>query len=170
VWQVIGRIWTRWDFVRRIRKHGWTATYVPGDDSETNFAYSIGFWECLGTPEVIVFGADLLTSNGLIGEAYTQLKSGDLKLADKAPWILEMDDGPRLAWRAVHPSQIRRAHFNVAIWYRERQGQSRAGLEAFQLFVSDTAGVLPWEEGFDTDYRPHQPELYLPYLGPPEDD
>ena len=124
-----------------------------------------------GNAQVIVFGADLRTSNGLINEAYFQLKSGALKLSDKAPWVLEdWEWGARLAWRAVHPSQIRREHFNVAIWYRERQGKNRAGLEAYQLFISDTAGVLPWEHGFDTHYKPQQPELYLPYFGPPGDD
>lgn len=60
MWQAIHLVWVRWDFIRRIRKRGWTGTYIPGTETETNFAYSTGFWECLGTPRslssALIFG------------------------------------------------------------------------------------------------------------------
>lgn len=165
MWDELYLAWAKWDFLRRIRKYGWTGNYIPGTDSEASFAYSIGLWECLGSPELIVFGADPALSRGLIGEAYARLKAGELKLADKAPWILDWKSGPRLAWRAVHPSQIRGEYFSVAIWYRQHRKMNRAGFHAFQLFMSDNNGVMPWEYGFDASHRPQQPELYLPYFG-----
>ena len=169
MWWEIYRRWILWGFARRVRKHGWTGTYVPGDDG-VPFTYSIGFWEIARAPEVIMFGASPEIGNGLLHDAYRQLKSGELKLADKDRWALDGEGGPTLAWREVHPSQIRRDHFNIAIWHRESRGQSRHTLEAYQLVFSDRAGVLPWEEGYDLDYRPRQKELYLPYVGPPDDD
>ena len=44
---------------------------------------------------------DLARANGLLHEAYRQLKSGELNLADKARWTLDWEGGPTLAWRAV---------------------------------------------------------------------
>jgi hypothetical protein len=169
MWWEIYRRWTLGGYVRRIRKHGWTGSYIYADGL-VPFSYSIGFWESANAPEVIMFGASPELGNGLLGEAHRQLKAGELKLADEARWVIDWEGGPALAWRAVHPSQVRREHFNIAIWYRERQGHSRYSLEAYQLFVGDQSGVFPWEEGYDLDYRPQQKELYLPYFGPVEDD
>jgi hypothetical protein len=135
------------------------------------FSYSVGFWESAGAPEVIMFGAPMDVANGMIAEAFRRLKTGELKLSDQARWTLDwMEGGPAFVWRAVHPSQIRREHFNIAIWYRERQGQSRSGLEAYQLFISDEAGRFPWEDGYDPAPSARQTELYLPFLGPLETD
>ena len=168
MWWELYRRWTLWDFARRVRKHGWTGTYVHGEGAA--FSYSIGFWESAASPDVIMFGMTQEIANGLLWEAHRQLKAGELMLRDKAAWSLDWEDGPQFAWRAVHPSQIRRDHFNIAIWYKERQGGRRSDLKAFQLFVTDTQGLFPWEEGFDADYRPIQPELYLPFFGPADDD
>ena len=168
VWAEINRRLTLWDFARRIRRHGWTGTYVY--DDACAFSYSIGFWEALEQPEVIMFGVPLEPSNHLLWKIFHDLKSGELSIADKAVWDLGWEEWPALAWRAVDPSQIRREHFNIAIWYRERQGRSRYGLSAWQLVFPDAAGAFPWEETYDQDYRPRQPELWLPYFGPPEED
>lgn len=165
IWDEIYLAWAKWGFLRRIRKHGWTGNYIPETDSEASFAYSIGLWECLGAPELIVFGADHEASRGLIAEAHAQLKTGELKLTDKAPWMLDWKGGRRLAWRAVHPSQIRGEYFSVAIWYRQRQESGKEGFQAFQLVIADENGVMPWEDGFDTDDRLQAPELYLPISG-----
>ncbi len=168
-WEIYRR-WTLWDIVRRIRKHGWTGTYIPESDGDPPFSYSTGFWETAKSPEVIMFGFDPAASNRVLHEAYRQLLNGELKLEDLAPWDLWGDAGPALRWRRVHRSQIRREHFNIAIWYRERQGLSRWDLEAYQLFITDPGGRFPWEDGFDTDYRPKQKRLDLPYIGPPDED
>ena len=168
VWDEIYLAWAKWGFLRRIRKHGWTGNYIPETDSEASFAYSIGRWEHLDAPELIVFGADAEASQGLIKQAHALLRTGQLKLSDKAPWALEGNGGRRLAWRAVHPSQIRAKYFSVAIWYRQHRKMGREGFQAFQLVISDDNGVMPWEDGFQANSRPHQPELYLPYFGGPE--
>ncbi len=161
-------IWYRWRIRRRIRKHGWTATYVRMGDYG-DLAYSTGFQDSIGFPEVIMFGFDMESANALIGEARLDLKGGKLVLFDKAPWAAIPGARP-MVWRKVHPSQIRREHFNVAIYEGERRGRSRAEIEAYQLLISDENNCFPWEAGYDLDYRPRQPALYEPYVGPPDDD
>lgn len=171
MWWELQRRWMLWGYARRIRKLGWTATYVPGDAETASLSYTTGFQDALGAPEIVMFGVNPEATNDLMWEAHQQLKAGDLVLEDKARWRLDWaEDMPALAWRAVHPSQIRRQHFNLSIWNRERRGLSPEGLKAFQLFVPDPGGKFPWEDGFDTSYRPIQPELYLPFDGPPDDD
>jgi hypothetical protein len=171
MWWEIYRRWTLWSFERRIRKHGWTATYVGESEGEPPFSYSIGFWETAKAPEVIMFGFDQSATNAILHEVYRQLLSGRLEFADGAAWDMGWgDEGPALRWRKVHRSQIRRDYFNIAIWYRERRGLSRWDIEAYQLFTTDRAGKFPWEEGFDLSYRPEQKQLYLPYVGPPDED
>ncbi|MFZ3006165.1 MAG: DUF4262 domain-containing protein [Phenylobacterium sp.] len=167
MWDEIYLAWAKWGFLRRVHKYGWTGNYIPGTDSETSFAYSIGLWERLDAPELIVFGADAEVSKDLITQAHAQLRTGQLKLADKAVWRPDGKGGPRLVWRAVHPSQIRAKYFSLAIWYRQHRKMGREGFRAFQLVMSDEHGVMPWEEGFSADSQP-QPELYLPYFGKPE--
>ena len=170
MWWEIRRRFILWGYLRRIRKYGWTGTFVPGDEAMPAFAYSVGFWEDIDAPEVFVSGAPIEIANGLLAEAHRQIQLGELTLVDQAVWPLPWEDGPKLAWRAVHPSQIRRHHFNVAIIYCERQGRSRNDLQAFQLFRSDEQGRFPWETDFDEALRSGQEELYLPYFGPPDDD
>ena len=171
VWD-IWRHGVMWDLARRIRKHGWTGVFVHDyERGVVPFAYSLGFREHGGAPEVIMFGMPKPVASQLIARAYDALKAGALSLEDKATWTLgEGDESWTSAWRPVHPSQIRREHFNIAIWYETRRGAGREGLEAFQLFAPDRGGKFPWEEGHDADYTPRQPELYLPYFGPAEDD
>lgn len=156
-----------WDTFRTIRKYGRAVVFIRGEGAP-DFGYSVGLQQSLGSPEIIMFGFSPEAANELIAEASAQLESGELRLADEARWALDGGDVV-LAWRAVHPSHIRREHFNIAMIYAERQGRSRADIEAFQLFCPDPAGLFPWEEGFDFDYEPRQPELYLPYLGSPEE-
>lgn len=167
----ISRRWTLWSLFRRVAKWGWTGVHVPGDADTASLSYSVGFWQSAKTPEIVMFGADPSTANRLMSQTHQELEAGVLDLTDKREWLLDGEEGSsiKLAWRAVHPSQIRRQHFNVAIIYNERQGRDRSQLQAYQLFSPDTGGAFPWEEGFDRDYKPRQPELYLPYFGPDRD-
>lgn len=172
MWNSLLAAWHRWDFARRIRRFGWTGTYVHEEVGRgvAPFTYSIGFQDSANSPEVIMFGMDPQTANGLLHEAHRQLTSGELTFSDMKPWELDWEGGPKLMWRAVHPSQIRREFFNVAIWNRERRGRTRAGLEAYQLFCTDRGGKFPWEDGYDINYRPRQEALYEAYFGPPDED
>ncbi len=150
--------------VKRVAKSGYSCAGGPEPDGP-GFGYSIGFWESAKAPEVILFGMPPELAQDVLFEVYRALRKGELTLADQVRWAEE----PTLAFRAVHPTQIRRAHFNAAIWYRNHRGVGRGGLEAVQLVWPDTHGVFPWEEGYDTSYRPRQTELWLPYDGPPDE-
>jgi hypothetical protein len=75
LWEIYRR-WTLWGYLRRIRKHGWTGTYVPGDAETGALVYSTGFWECIKAPEIVMFGFDETWGNGLLHHAHDEIKSG----------------------------------------------------------------------------------------------
>jgi len=152
-------------FLRQVRKHGWSYVYVPA--APTVFSHSMGVSITLEAPEIFLSGADPDASANLIYTAYEQMKSGELVLQDKAEWNPGWgpEDGeplPRVAWRAVHPTQIAR-YFDLAIWCRTKMEKDGMAMDAFQLVFGDSEGILPWEEGFDWNYQPRQALLWLPH-------
>lgn len=169
MWWELKRRWILWGYARAIKKYGWTATYVHGRSGE-NFTYSLGFSLKDDQPEVIFFGFPPEAANGVLWAAYNQFILGPARMEDQAIWSTVWEGFPPVVWREVHPTQIRREYFNLAIIFREKHGLSREGLRAFQLVMPDRNGKYSWEEGFDLEYRPRQPELHLPYFGPPEED
>ncbi len=154
-------IW-RWNMQRSIRKHGWTVAAIGHYERPPFWTYTTGFWECLGSPEIIFFDVPPADANRIAWEAHEQIAAGELVLTDGKLWI---DEAPgRCMWRKVHPTQLDSddGWMAFAHWYRWKKTGSR-GLEAFQLVLSDAAGFFPWEEGYAEVSRPFQPELYLPW-------
>jgi hypothetical protein len=154
------KVWLFWrDVRRRIRERGWTIIHLGDGRSGPVWGYSVGLWEAIGAPELIVFGHDEVWTNGLIFQAQKQIQEGSLSLTDLLPWSLEGFEG---VWRRVHPVQIEDAEwFNCARRYkREKMGVE--AFDAFQLFVPDEGGKYPWDAGFDEAWRHYQAELYRP--------
>lgn len=146
----------------RIAQHGWTGMYVGDYATAPTWAYSVGFAETLGQPEVIVFDLPQDAADALLGEVFTQLKDGRLALEDGRVWP-EGEAHP-CVWRKVDTSQLEsdRGWFTFAMVRSLLRTGMPYAFEAFQLVLSDNEGRLPWEEGYDELLRPRQPALYLP--------
>ena len=162
--------WALWGVERRIQKYGFTATYVPQGAGVGELAYTTGFQDALDVPDVVTFGWTMDDANGLLWAIFRGLKTGELTMQDFGVWDAPWGPVPKVAWRSVHRSQIRREFFNISIIMAERAGRPREDVQAFQLVVGDRNGVMPWESGFDMDAKPIQPRLWEPYSGPPEED
>jgi hypothetical protein len=150
------------DLDSRIETHGWTAIYVGDYRTAPTWTYTLGFAETLNQPEVIVFDIPQDAANGLLWEAFDQLKDGRLELQDGKVWP-EGEERP-CVWRKVDQTQIE----SEAGWFTLATIRSiaRTGMpysfEAYQLVLSDNEGRLPWDDGYDERLRPLQPALYLP--------
>jgi hypothetical protein len=146
--------------LRTVAEHGWQCTKVfDPDGNQPDLAYSVGLWESICAPELIVFGLDIDLMHEMLWVIYRRLKSGVL-LSDGARWpgVLE---GFECVSRPVHPSQLKIEYFNSALWYREYQTGDRM-LQAYQIFWPGAEnGLFPWEAGAET-VRELQPLLYLP--------
>jgi hypothetical protein len=147
------------DLLDNVEKFGWQCISVAADDGAPSFSYTIGFWESLCTPELVIFGLDFDLMHAMLWEMYRHLKAG-AQLADGARWpILEGFD---CISRQVHASNVQPDYLNSAIWYRHLKTGDES-LEVFQLFwPSAEQGLFPWEEGCDPLVGACQPLLYLP--------
>jgi len=155
------REWHLRDVDKRIQRHGWMAMYVGDYQASPCWAYSIGFEESLGQPEVIVFDVTQADASALLWWIYKSIESGELLPKDSEAWAPE---GEVIGvWREVHPTQLNSADgwFAAAQERLERRGAADA-LRAFQLVVRDGGEKFPWDEGYDERLRPKQPALYQP--------
>lgn len=147
------------DLDERIRKFGWTAICVGAYEAVLTWAYTMGFAETLGQPEMIVFDAPAAVANGLFHRAFEELRSGALTMEDGKAWVVE---GDRIGvWRQVHPSRVDADDWLLATVNRREAQTGERRLDVFQLVCADPDGRLPWEGGYDESLRPRQPALYL---------
>lgn len=132
-----------------IRDYGWHCLHVwPNADVQDAFAYSIGFAESFGAPEVLVFGlprdkahavlgvcADLLRAGHVIqtGVVVSEVLSGDYCVVFRSL---------RDEWRGEYLGTAER-------YYGERS------FGAVVMFFPDREHRFPWQDG---------------YAGPPEDE
>lgn len=142
---------------RLVGERGWTA--VPIDGPELHWAYTIGLPESMDAPELISFGINGDGCAGMLIEIQCHLRDGRLVLEDGLRWN---ELGYELCWRRVHPHQYLGLNWlHLAKEVREERTGQRNEVDVFQAFVSDEAGLYPWDEGCDPDFRDLQPQLYL---------
>src|SRR4051812_23533556 len=90
--------------VRNIENYGWTTISLETDEDPFPVHYTIGFWETLGVPEIVICGQLDDKVNGVIWDIFHALKSGEVKLAEYERWPAPAEAG-KFVWREVHPSQ-----------------------------------------------------------------
>jgi len=128
------------------------------DPEHPNFAYSVGFPDTVGQPEVIVFGLSNEIMGFMINETLRRCRAG-LALADgvRVEGLLE---GHICIVRAIGAENIDRDHFNSAMWYQRRRSGTEMA-EAFQIvWPGASDGLFPWDAGCADIVREAQPALY----------
>lgn len=147
------------DLLKAIKQLGFRVTAVDGGKSgDPSFAYSVGFPDLLGQPEVIVFGLPLKMMGQMIGMLSDQCRAG-LHMEDRMK-IEGILGGHVCVLRAVKPENIVIDYFNSAMWYQQRQTGTDM-TEAFQLvWPGAKTGLFPWDEGCADEVRALQPALY----------
>jgi len=145
--------------LKAIKQIGFRVTGV-GDskNGSPSFAYSTGFPDLFGQPEVIVFGLPIQGMATMIGRLSDQCRDG-----------LHMNDGLQVTGllpnhpcilRAVKPENIVGDYFHFAMWYRQRQTGTDM-TEAFQIiWPGAKTGLFPWDAGCSDEVRALQPALY----------
>lgn len=142
-----------------VREYGCHVTFVfDPDQEEPDFAYSVGFPETVGQPEVIIFGLPREVMHFVVNEVRRQCESG-LELQDWTE-IGDLLEGHACVVRRIPSQNIKREYFNSALWYHhERTGDVLE--DAVQIvWPSAVSGLFPWEEGCHEDVRLLQPPLY----------
>ncbi|MGW4822973.1 DUF4262 domain-containing protein [Streptomyces sp. NPDC004227] len=137
-----------------VSEFGWHVMGVgAGGDAPADWAYSIGLWHTLRSPEVCVFGLRIETMMPILNVAGGEIRNGHPLEADQV-----RDDilnGFPVTVRPVHPS-----------WYRDFFG---AGIDYYQapplpvmqLFWPDKEGRFPWDDQVEEYCRASQPLLWI---------
>jgi hypothetical protein len=135
-----------------LERWGWFVTKVGASDSVPTFAYSMGLYENLNHPEIILFGLALELMHGLINDAAKRIQEG--RKYEEGHRYDDLIEGRLCAFRQVLPSRYK-GFLNGTIWY-----YNGSSFPAFQLVWADRTGLFPWEVGFDANLAQRQPALY----------
>jgi hypothetical protein len=145
--------------VGNVRQYGCHVMSVfDPEEVEPSFSYSVGFWESVGQPEVIIVGLSPEMGSFAVNETLRQCQGG-LQLFDgeRVHDLFEDFDVICVARRVDHRYLVP-DYFNSAIWYHSfRTGKPLQ--EAMQL-VWAYDGCYPWDEGAPPELLEDQPLLY----------
>lgn len=145
--------------LNNIRDSGCHITGVFDPDGEApGFAYSVGFTETVGQPEVIVFGLDFQLMAAMINETLDQCRKG-LVLSDGLR-IADLLDGFECIARLVPAENIVVDYLNSAMWFHKRRTGEELS-KAYQIVWPGAAdGLFPWDDGSAQIVIDCQPALY----------
>jgi hypothetical protein len=142
-----------------VREHGCHITCVlDPDELDPPFAYSTGFVESVGQPEVILFGLPKDVMHYAINATLDQCRAG-LKL-EEGTRVENVLEGYALVVRKVRPENIVIDYLNSAMWHHRLR--SGAPLEEVVQLVwpGVTTNLYPWDRDCPPEVRDAQPALY----------
>jgi hypothetical protein len=138
-----------------VTEHGWSVVGIGSEDDVPAWAFTVGLWHTLGSPEVAMFGLRLPDMQRWLNQLGGQIRDGQPLAADeRRDGVL---DGFPLAIRPVHPSWYPRVFGSAVNFYQ------RPPLPIVQAIWPDRTGLFPWQDGSGDNCRANQPWLWLPY-------
>jgi len=141
-----------------LEREGWAldavAARVDTDPPLPRYAYTIGFEERFGFPELCIVGLAPVACHGLFTLVADAL-AGGTELPVGAAFIGLLDGGQPCALLPVDPVASVEL-FPALAEHHALAGEPEAAFEMVQLAWPDPSGALPWEPGFATDLLPIQ--------------
>ncbi|HUV10397.1 MAG TPA: DUF4262 domain-containing protein [Acidimicrobiia bacterium] len=144
-----------------LARGGCFVVHVSGSPTTPSWAYTIGFLEHFGKPELVTTGLSPESSSAFLQWAFDAAKEGEPLLVGR--------EHRRVCWhelpisvvevppdRYLPPSDLGNMLF---AYYAARGGRFPAEPRMHQLVWPDFDGRLPWDAGFDEHWRPYQPLL-----------
>jgi hypothetical protein len=141
-----------------LEREGWALDAVPAradiDPPIPRYAYTVGFEDRFGFPELCLFGLAPVACRGLFGLVADAL-AGGTELPVGAPFIGLLDGGQPCALLPVDvPTSV--GMFPALAEHHRLAGGAPDDFRMVQLAWPDPAGRLPWEPGFAPDLAPVQ--------------
>jgi hypothetical protein len=136
-----------------VRTNGWHVINVMPEESSPGWAFSIGFFETLRQPEILIFGLRDSTMVQLINRVAEDMKDG-ARYTDGL-----RDDGLiqgyECRFKAVDPVWYVKT-VGLGLWF---YGEKEFPL--LQLYWPDRNGHFPWDKRCEASVRALQPRLHL---------
>lgn len=123
------------DVLTTIRLHGWA--FAPDD----HHAYTTGLGFSLNAPEIVVCAQASHVARDLLTEAYRQI-SASVKLTPGKPYDGFFEDHP--VWFQPVDKRWYDQYLGWSVWF-----YGGYDFDCLQMIVPDSAGLLPWQAGFD---------------------
>jgi hypothetical protein len=125
--------------------------HVMPDTVGPGWSYSVGLFQTLRHPELVVFGLPSSVTQPIINDLGERIRSG-------AQFQHGARDSEVLEKHAVQfvgiPESAFETHLGYALWFYRRKP-----FPALQVVWPDRKGILPWEAGFDVTLHALQPVL-----------
>jgi len=135
--------------IRGVEKYGWFIPFFKSEGGQPPFGYTIGLWQTLQHPELIMFGLPPQSIHQILNTAGLIIKEGsELPVLTRYDQLLENSDVMLLP---ILAEKDLRGHFGYGLWY------NKGIFPAFQIVWGDTANRFPWEAGFEERFRAYQP-------------
>jgi hypothetical protein len=134
-----------------IEKHGWELMCVKGDDIAPGFSYTVGVYEATGQPEIIEVGLRKDTAHYALNEAARRMRAGELKINQREAEIISNVD---CVFRPIEDRWIQQLMYRAQWFYNDLP------FPAVQCIYPDIENRFPWEEDFDSSWRPRQALLF----------
>jgi hypothetical protein len=137
--------------ISNVKKYGWHVSMFKAERDSPSFCYTIGLWETYKHPEIICFGLPPMTMGQILNSAGHLIKEGEkMPIYTRFNKLFERGDAVFLP---INSEKEMLAYFGYGLWY------NKGMFPALQLVWGDTANKFPWEEGFESKFRPYQPLL-----------
>jgi hypothetical protein len=124
---------------------------VEGDDIALGFSYTVGVYETTGQPEIIEVGLRKDTAHYALNEAARRMRAGVLKINRREAEII---DKVACIFRPTEERWIQQLMYRAQWFYNDLP------FPAMQCIYPDLENRFPWEEGFDSAWRPRQALLF----------
>jgi hypothetical protein len=146
------------EVVSCIKKYGVYIQYVggracsccqgePDDDDGPPFAYTVGLFG-LGHPELVIVGAGMHTSAGVLNELSDRVQAGGSLLPGE---LITFEQWPH----RIVPEPVPNPGEILYAANRHYQRPAEVSVPALQLSYDDTSGRFPWEDGYEApDMQP----------------
>ena len=141
-----------------LEREGWAMDAVPAmieiDPPLPRYAYTIGFEDRFGFPELCIFGLTPVACRGLFGLVADALAGGTV-LPIGAAFIGLLDGGQPCAFLPVEVATSV-SMFPALLEHHQLRGETCTDFSLVQFAWPDPAGNLPWELGFADHLAPVQ--------------
>lgn len=144
--------------LENIETHGCHIVQVREDQAGPGWSYTIGLYERLGCPEIIVLGLKDLVAAHVLNDAAGRMRDG--AIFHERDRHVDLLENVECEFRAVDSKWLKQGLMGYANWF-----YGTPDYPVMQCVYPDIAGIFPWEAGFDQTWRGRQP---LVFPGAPE--
>jgi hypothetical protein len=140
--------------VRNVEERGWAVVMIPEDEEGPGWAFTVGLWHTLRSPEIAMFGLRVDVLRNCLDTLAGEIAAGHRVVSGQERYDV-IRDYP-VAVKEVDPSWYR-SLFGLALhFYR------RPPLPFMEVLWPDARGRFPWERDAVPGLAERQPSLWIP--------